>query len=203
MAVYIEALILYIILFFSGSGSAEGISSQIMRILLFFIPSIALIWYLLSRNWKIEYWIVRPRKKDLFAALITFPVLLATGSVIALISSITSGSAALSISSPDTFAGWLVLCISIILAAYLEESFFRFYLLSKRKEMNLSSPAALALSTALFAVCHIYEGPWGFLNAVISGLFLGFVFLRYNTFHGIAIAHGLYNITAYVINAVF
>jgi len=51
----------------------------------------------------------------------------------------------------------------------------------------------------LFAVCHIYEGPWGFLNAVISGAILGFVFLRYNSLHGIAAAHALYNISLFVI----
>jgi len=91
--------------------------------------------------------------------------------------------------------------LSCLFAAYLEESYFRFYLLSKRHEMNMSDTSALLFSTALFSVCHIYEGPWGFTNAVLAGAFLGFIFLRYNSLHGIAIAHGMYNISVFVINA--
>jgi hypothetical protein len=206
MIVYIEALILYVVLFFSGPpASAEySIAAEISKILLYCIPSIALIWYLLSRNWKIEYWIIKPGRKDLIPGLITLPCLLVIGSVVGFASSITGGTAApITLPSPSSVAGWIVLFISCISAAYLEESFFRFYLLSKREEMNLNVPSALALSTLLFSICHIYSGPWGFLNAAIAGLFLGFMFLRYNCFHGIAIAHGLYNIAAYAINANF
>lgn len=207
MSIYIEALILYIVLFFSGSPavtvSAEfSITAEIGKVLLYIIPSIALIWYLLSRNWKTEYSTVKPGKHDLIAGLITLPCLLITGFTVALMASLT-GSPAMEVSlhTPASTAQWVILCVSCILAAYLEESFFRFYLLSKRHDMNLKAPLALFFSTALFSICHIYEGPWGFLNAAIAGLFLGFMFLRYNSIHGIAIAHGLYNIAAYTINA--
>jgi len=97
---------------------------------------------------------------------------------------------------------WVILFIICFLSAYLEESYFRFYILTKRKKLNLSDTSALALSVILFSICHIYMGPWGFLNAVISGTFLGFMFLRFNSLHGIAIAHGLYNIAVYVIYAI-
>jgi membrane protease YdiL (CAAX protease family) len=53
----------------------------------------------------------------------------------------------------------------------------------------------------LFSVCHLYEGPWGFLNAAISGILLAFIFLRYRSIHGIALAHGLYNVFVYAMNA--
>jgi membrane protease YdiL (CAAX protease family) len=53
---------------------------------------------------------------------------------------------------------------------------------------------------ALFSICHIYEGPWGFLNAVLSSVLLCFMFLRYKSIHGISIAHAMYNIAVYVIN---
>jgi membrane protease YdiL (CAAX protease family) len=88
-----------------------------------------------------------------------------------------------------------------MIAAYLEETFFRFYLLTRRDELGLDAAPALALSVILFSVCHIYEGPWGFLNAVISSAFLGFIFLRFKALHGIAIAHGCYNLSVYIINA--
>ncbi|MCL2184294.1 MAG: CPBP family intramembrane metalloprotease [Treponema sp.] len=210
MAAYLEALILYILLFFSGirgavittqqSGSFS-IYSEIIRISLFFIPSIALIWYLITRKWKLEYWIIRFGKKDLIGFIITLPLLLITGISVSLIASLTNAENLITLPSPSGTAGWIILCISCLFAAYMEESFFRFYLISKREDLNLNAPAALALSSALFALCHIYEGPWGFLNAVFAGLILGFMFLRFNSFHGIAIAHGTYNIIAFILSS--
>jgi len=216
MAVYIEALILYVVLFFSGAAAGTSleefsIPAEIIKIVLYCIPSIALIYlllynhykYLFSRNWMDEFQVIKPGKKDILPGLITLPCLLITGFFISTISSLVSGGTAeqAAIQTPSSAAGWIILCISCIFAAYLEESFFRFYLLSKRQEMNLTGPSALFLSTVLFSICHIYEGPWGFMNAAIAGLFLGFMFLRYNSLHGIAIAHGLYNIIAFVILA--
>jgi len=212
MGIYIEALVLYILLFFSGSmAQITGITAQaagfsaiagIVRIVLYIIPAIVLIWYLLLKTWKLEYWVIRPGRKDLISGLITFPFLLLTGFAIAYLSSYIDGTATVKLVVPSSAAQWIVLCIICILAAYLEESFFRFYLLSRRQEMNMSAASALIFSVILFSVCHVYEGPWGFLNAVISGTFLGFMFLRYNSIHGIAVAHGLYNIVIYAAYAV-
>jgi len=212
MGIYIEAIILYIVLFFSGSAAqitggtvqatAFSAPAEIYKIILYCIPSLALIWYLLIRSWKLEYWVVKPGRKDLISGLITFPCLLVIGITIAFISLYVGAAAGQSaFFSPSTASDWIILSLSCFFIAYLEESFFRFYLLNKRKEMNLSSASALTLSVALFSVCHIYEGPWGFLNAAISGTLLGFMYLRYNSLHGIAIAHGLYNICVYILNA--
>jgi len=210
MGVYIEALILYILLFFSQTGLAPAppseaetaffaVSVHITRIFFYYIPSITLILYLLFKNRKTEINILKPGKNDLFCGLIAFPSLLITGLAAAFLASFFGGVSA-QVNSPSSVSGWLMLCVTCIIAAYLEESFFRFYLLSKKEEMNLNTPSALVLSAALFAICHIYEGPWGVLNAVISGLILGALFLKFRSLHGIAAAHGLYNITAHVIN---
>jgi membrane protease YdiL (CAAX protease family) len=110
-------------------------------------------------------------------------------------------SAQVLLHSPSTPAGWIVLGFSLIIAAYTEESFFRFYLLSRKDEFKMSAAQALMFSVLLFSICHIYEGPWGFLNAALSGTFLCFIFLRYKSIHGISIAHGLYNIVIFAINA--
>jgi hypothetical protein len=212
MGIYIEAIILYILLFFSGSvtqmaGSAASANvagfsaiSGIIRLILYTIPSIALIWCIILRTWKIEYWIIRPGRKDITCGLIVLPCLLIIGFIISFISLYVDGSQAQTLlHSPSTVLEWAVIGLTCIFAAYLEESYFRFYLLSKRKELNMSNASALFFSTALFSICHIYAGPWGFINAAVCGAFLGFMFLRYNSFHGIAIAHGIYNIMAYVI----
>ncbi|MDR2542307.1 MAG: CPBP family intramembrane metalloprotease [Treponema sp.] len=209
MSIYLEALILYIILFFSGSAAGRtlqaailfSISSQILEILLFFIPSIAVIWYILARNWKTERRVIKPGKKDLIVCLISFPILLIIGAIMGIISTFTVPAAQTMPFSPSDISGWIFLSFSCICLAYLEESFFRFFLLSKRNEMGMNAAAALLVSTALFSLCHIYLGPFGFLNSVIAGLILGFIFLKSGSLHGIAITHGLYNITAYVINA--
>jgi membrane protease YdiL (CAAX protease family) len=127
--------------------------------------------------------------------------LLITGFIVTIIGSYISGpSENITPDLPSSTVEWVLLFVTCLLSAYLEESYFRFYLLSKREEFNLNTMSALALSVVLFSICHIYEGPWGFLNAVISGAILGFMFLRYNSLHGIAIAHTLYNISIYIIS---
>jgi membrane protease YdiL (CAAX protease family) len=127
---------------------------------------------------------------------------LITGFVIGFISSYIGGNTEqMQFQSPDTYLGWAILTLSCFSSAYLEESFFRFYLLTRKEDLNLNAASAVAISVILFSVCHIYEGPWGFLNSVISAVILAFLFLRYRSLHGVAIAHGLYNIAVYIINA--
>ena len=210
MGIYIEALILYIVLFFAGSAGAIvnipqetadfSVYRELYRILLYSIPSIALIWFLVLRKKKLKDTPIKPRKNDLISGLIALPCLLLTGLTVAIMPSYFGSYSASLPSSPSGVLDWVALCFSCIFAAYLEESYFRYYLLSKSKEMKMGPVQALLLSTALFSICHIYEGPWGFLNSVISGAVLSFLYLRYKAFHGIAIAHGLYNIAVYVIN---
>ena len=210
--IHIEALILYTVVFLSGvvgSQPAEqvfsfSITGEIARIILYNIPSLALIWYLMLKVKDLKSWgLALPGKKDLIPAIICLPTLLIIGFTVVFIGSYLSGEASeLIIIPPASSPGWVIICISCITTGYLEESYFRFYLLSRREELGLNSTTALLLSTAAFSFCHIYEGPWGFLNAVLAGIVLSFLFLRYNSLHGIALAHGLYNIIAYIVSAV-
>ena len=212
MGIYIEALILYIILFLAGSAGAIGnipaevaefsAFAELNRIILYSIPSLALVWYLLLKGKIPKNMGIKPCKNDIISGLIAFPCLFITGFATALISQNIGPSPQVPAGFPSSVIDWTVVGISCILAAYLEESFFRYYLISKRKELNMGQVQVLIFSTLLFSVCHIYEGPWGFLNSIISGVILAFLFLRYQTLHGIAIAHGLYNIAVYVINSI-
>jgi membrane protease YdiL (CAAX protease family) len=210
MVLYFEALILYFILFLSGSTGivssqgADGFSSlsELSKIFFYSIPSIALIWYLILKVKPLRNWAIVPCKNDIISFFITLPCLILTGFAIAFISSYIGGAPGQTVpQSPSTGIEWVILCFSCLTAAYLEESFFRFYLLARRDEFKLDAALAMALSVIMFSICHIYEGPWGFLNAVISGVILGFVFLRYRALHGIAFAHGAYNISTYIINS--
>ena len=210
MGIYLEALLLYIILFFSGSTGSivntqavQGFSSQaeLAKIFFYSIPSLALVWYLLLRVKNAKAWNIKPSKNDLYSGLITLPCLLINGFSIAFISSyIGETTVQVPLHSPSTAYGWVILSFSCICAAYLEESFFRFYLLSRRDDLKLSTISAVTISVALFSICHIYEGPWGVLNSFLSAVILAFIFLRYRSIHGIAIAHSLYNIAVYAIN---
>ncbi|MDR2943047.1 MAG: CPBP family intramembrane metalloprotease [Treponema sp.] len=213
MGIYLEAVILYIVLFLSGSASfftnshqtaaqtGFSIMSALNSIFLRSIPSLALIWFLLLKKKKLKDWGIRPGLKDLISCVITLPCLLIIGFTVTYISSkIGESSLQITIISPSNGPEWAVLSVSCVLAAYLEESFFRFYLLSRRHELKLTALYALVLSVALFSICHIYEGPWGFLNAVLSSVLLCFMFLRYKSIHGISIAHAMYNIAVYIIN---
>jgi len=212
MNTFVEPLILYAVLFFrismgappSGDAVEFSATVEIARILLYNLPSLALVWYLLLRVKSRKGWgIGLPRKSDLLPAVIALPALILIGLTISLVSryfvEIPSGSRFL---PPQNYVAWGILVISCLSTAYLEESFFRFYLLSKREEMGIGHHRAVLISTLSFSICHIYEGPWGFLNAAMSGVLLAYIFLRFRSLHGIAFAHALYNVLVYVLGAV-
>jgi membrane protease YdiL (CAAX protease family) len=103
--------------------------------------------------------------------------------------------------APGTLVSWLVLTASSLGTGYLEESYFRAYLHTRLREAGLGPLKSTALSAILFALCHFYEGPWGALNALLAGIFLSLLFLRYKSLHGLAWAHGAYNIFVYLLYA--
>jgi membrane protease YdiL (CAAX protease family) len=206
----IEPLILYIILFLSGSvgqtaapeGAFFSLQGELARLLLYTLPALALIWYLLLKVKNLKAWGVSPPgKKDLVPGLCALPALILIGFLIAFIAPRIGESAAKAPVFPENPAGWIILTVSCLGTGYLEESFFRFYLLSKRETPGLGAGGAALLSAAAFSICHIYEGPWGFLNAALSGAVLAFIFLRSRSLHGIALAHGLYNVFVYALAA--
>ena len=212
MSTFVEPLILYAVLFFrisagspsSGEAVEFSITVEIARIILYNLPSLALVWYLLLRVKSLKKWgITLPGKNDLIPALTALPALVLIGLTISVASryfvEIPSGSRFL---PPPDYISWGILFISCLSTAYLEESFFRFYLLSKREAIGIGPHRAVLISTLLFSTCHIYEGPWGFLNAALSGVVLAFVFVRFQSLHGIAVAHALYNILVYILGAV-
>jgi membrane protease YdiL (CAAX protease family) len=103
--------------------------------------------------------------------------------------------------APQGLVPWLVLIIASLGTGYLEETYFRAYLYTRFTEAGLGPLRSAAVSAALFTLCHLYEGPWGALNALLAGLFLSLVFLRRKSLHGLAWAHGGYNVFAYLLSA--
>lgn len=80
-----------------------------------------------------------------------------------------------------------------IATGYREEFFFRSYLLQRFQELGLSSRVAVAISTALFCLGHLYEGILALVLAAVLGVLFSVVYLRRRNLHVIALGHGLYN----------
>lgn len=78
--------------------------------------------------------------------------------------------------------------------AYKEELLFRCYLITRLRQWGLPAWAAAALSTALFAAGHLYQGVAGFAVAALLGSVLAWRFLRRGNLHQVALAHALYNL---------
>lgn len=89
-----------------------------------------------------------------------------------------------------------LLALTTIVIGYREELFFRAYLLSRLSHVGASLPAAVAVSTLLFAVGHLYEGVGGVVVATITGVYFSVIFLYRRNAHELAIAHAAYNFAA-------
>jgi membrane protease YdiL (CAAX protease family) len=98
---------------------------------------------------------------------------------------------------PNDIPTWIALLLGCVATGYLEETYFRAYLLTRLKELGVANLPAIATSVALFALCHIYEGPWGALNAVLAGLVFSLAYRFRRSVHGPAWAHAAYNALVY------
>jgi membrane protease YdiL (CAAX protease family) len=208
MKTLIEPLILYFVLFFPAvssfgapvPGAVFSPSGEFNRIFFYNAPSLALIWYLVL--------LARPAKqiaglyfrvKDLAAFILSLPALILAALSVSLASNLMNIQAR-ALPLPSHAAGWILLSLSCLSTGYLEESYFRFYLLNKLEEAGSATGPGVLSSALLFAVCHIYEGPFGVLNSILAALILSFVYIRYRSLHGIALAHGAYNVIAYALS---
>ena len=210
-----EALILYFVLFFPGifetpfpGGNAEVINFSVFRelgrILTYTIPSLALLWYLiLDKKSFSALKAVKVQKGDIIPFAAGLPGLIIIGLAISLLVPLFSNHTALIpppfVEGPVSIPGWIVLVLSCLGTGYLEESYFRYYLLTRMEKPVPQTALKIIFSTTLFSLCHVYEGPWGVLNAVMAGILLSAIFLRFRSLHGIAWAHGAYNIFVYFI----
>ena len=218
-----EALILYFVLFFPGAQAspwlAQGVeavqvipfssAALLARTLTYSLPAIALILYLISRSapqralQPADIRRAAPGKKDMLPFAIGLPGLIIIGLFIAFLVSRFAGlTTPPVIEGPHTFIGWTVVILACLGTGYLEEIYFRYYLLTKLENIIPQAAVRVFFSTALFAIAHIHYGPWGLLNAAIAGIFLSALFLRYRSLHGIALAHAGYNMFVYFMGTV-
>jgi len=176
---------------------------ELGRTLTYTVPSFALLWYLISDKKGFSALLEeKPRTHDLIPFAAGLPGLIVIGIAISLLVPHFSGYPFLvpppKVDAPVTAAGWIVMAVSCMATGYLEESYFRYYLLTWLQTMLPRPAYRIVISTALFSLCHLYEGPWGILNALLAGILLSSLFVRYRSLHGVAWAHGVYNIFVYV-----
>jgi membrane protease YdiL (CAAX protease family) len=183
------------------SVAAFSSPRELNRILVYNLPALALIWYLLLRGEAKNRKRIPPvSRRDLWSLLAALPALLLAALSVSLAASLFDaipGGAPLQ-SPPARISAWMLVILSCLSTGYLEESFFRYYLYKKLTLSGLDAPRFILVSAALFSFCHIYEGPWGTMNACFAGLILALIFVRFRSLHGIALAHGLYNLLAYI-----
>ena len=209
-----EALILFFVLFFPGVSSIGVYTAaeasipfpelgELSRTLTYTIPAFALLWYLISdRKGFTALKQERICKQDLVPFAAGFSGLILIGIGISLLISYLSLNFDITppskVEAPAGIGGWIIMVVSCICTGYLEESYFRYYLLSNLESSLSRIVMSVVFSTFLFSVCHIYEGPWGILNSALAGALLSTLFIRFKSLHGIAWAHGVYNIAVYV-----
>jgi uncharacterized protein len=93
--------------------------------------------------------------------------------------------------------------VSSLITGYREEIFFRSYLLTRLRDIGISKYSTVIISTALFSIGHIYQGPLGVIIAVCISFYFSIVFLKNRDLHAVAIAHGLYNFSALFLSSIY
>lgn len=232
-----EPFIIYLVLFLPDFASAGlfpvgevyqfTIGRELNRIFGYNIPSLLLLWYLFHIKSK-RIFPTKVQSGDFQSLIIALTGLLGIGLGVSVLSSIISipETTITIVEAPGGTAAWILTIVSCLSTGYLEETYFRHYLLNRFRKQTPVPPAGpenpdpgprirglpaapdalyaktgpvpgILVSTALFSLCHIYEGPWGVVNAVLAGLLLSLIYIHYGAIHGLAWAHGLYNIFIY------
>ncbi|MFN2295031.1 MAG: lysostaphin resistance A-like protein [Candidatus Promineifilaceae bacterium] len=94
---------------------------------------------------------------------------------------------------------WLPASILLISTGFLEEFIFRF-LLQRTSIESLGFAVGVAYAGLLFALLHIgYHSILDFLFVLAAGLFFGLIVFKTRSMIGVAIAHGLTNVSLYLI----
>lgn len=196
-----------------------------------------LLWYLFHIKSK-RIFPTKIQSGDFQSLIIALPGLLGIGLGVSVLSTVilVPETTITIVEAPGGAAAWILMIVSCFSTGYLEETYFRHYLLNRFRKQTPVPPAgpknpdheaaeaftpnpgpeirglpaesdalyaktgpmpAILVSTALFSLCHIYEGPWGVINAALAGLLLSLIYVHYGAIHGLAWAHGLYNIFIY------
>jgi membrane protease YdiL (CAAX protease family) len=162
------------------------------------LPALALVLFI-ARGSLVFDPFQSPKRPDAVYAIGAFIALILISAATGFAASFFPGNRIMPyLEAPTDPAGWAAAIASCAVTGYLEESFFRAYLLTKMESLGVTAAKSIALSVALFSLCHSYEGPWGLVNAALAGSALSIVFLRRRSVHAAAWAHAAYNSFVYL-----
>jgi len=141
--------------------------------------------------------VFRPAR-DFPALALCLPILLLSGFFISYLAAF-SGFELFPVPLPGSALAWAVVILASLSTGYLEEAYFRVYLPAQC--LQFGRVVGFWFPVLFFSFFHVYEGLWGFINAFLAGFFLSLAYRKTFSFHGIALAHGLYNISVYLVAA--
>jgi membrane protease YdiL (CAAX protease family) len=100
---------------------------------------------------------------------------------------------------PDGIAAWAKIVLLCLFTGYWEEGLFRMYFLTICRRAGIHRYFAALFSSFVFASCHAYEGIPGMINAGLAGILLSAIYLKTESYHGLALAHTAYNVMVFII----
>lgn len=89
---------------------------------------------------------------------------------------------------------WLLTVIGCAAVGFTEELVWRGYLLTRIEAVTGSTGQALLITSALFGLAHLYQGPGGMATTAVWGLLFGGAYCWVRRLWPVAAAHGLYNL---------
>lgn len=145
-----------------------------------------------------RYGFRRPQRSDVFTAIVA---LLASWVTVGLVS-LAAGLIGAQTESMQPAVSWTfdrhellpLALVSTLAIGYREEIFFRAFIADRAEEAGVDARLALGVAALVFALGHIYQGLAGFVVSLTIGLVLAAVYYRTRSLHGVAVAHGLYNL---------
>jgi membrane protease YdiL (CAAX protease family) len=180
---------------------------ELFQLVSFYIPAAALVLHFCFQDTpdstvKQNFFTKRPFVFAL-ATLLGAVALLLTGGFTVFVEGLLTdkerfSTAAARYAAPSGPAEISLMALSCVVAAYLEEGFFRALLYRRLLVSGLRKASAVLVSSLLFAVCHSWEGVWGVAGAFLSGLLLSFLFGLSKSLSLVSFSHALYNIAVYL-----
>jgi uncharacterized protein len=201
---FIEPILIFSALFLPGylgqGGDVDGSLFNSVRYDLIYIvhgtAQFALILYIMlnrpGRDPSI-FRMRRPEPADLPAALTAFLLIWVAVIPVMLIGGLMEQSARPVTWSLDSVAILPLVLVVCLVTGYVEELFFRAYLLTVLETSGVPAVSAVAASSLLFAAGHLYQDIPGFIATGLIGVILSLHYLRKRSLHAVAWAHGLYN----------
>lgn len=209
----VEALLIFLVFFLPGYlGQAESINAAlfddpllIARYLLLVLPQILLLRYLIGIKGDSspqEFGISPLRFTDFIKGILSSGLIWLCLLPFIIIITFFAPEVPPNPVRWSVTKGWIIplVFLASMGTGYLEELYFRSYLITTLKRLGWKDLPTVAISTALFTIGHLYQGLPGAIGSMIIGFTLSYRFLKGRSLNEIAIAHGLYNFSVLLLS---